>query len=61
MSKIISILRQHSIKICEKLDNKKTVEIENDIECEGNELKGICEYLVRTKGQNVGNDNKKVN
>ena len=57
MSKIISILRHHLIKNCEKHDNKKTavaksdVEIESEIDFDGNELKGICEYLLRTKGQ----------
>lgn len=57
MSKITSILRHHLIKNCEKHDNKKAVvtksdvEIESEIEFEGNELKGICEYLLRTKGQ----------
>lgn len=55
MSRLISIVRQHYFEI---ETTKKPVKKEGEIEVnfEGDELKGICNYLKSNKGKTVGKD-----
>ena len=58
-SQIFFIIRHHYLKILKK-ETKKTKEkvkkIESTIEYNGNELKGIFDFLERTYGENLENN-----